>query len=257
MKRLIRILLDYFQLRNDQDNPVIHRWSEIIPEFEDRIGYKFGNLSILQAAFTHLSWYRRVVTDPKAISPFERMEFLGDAILGLIVSEELFKKYPSYPEGKLSKLKAKLVSEQYLTMRANELDLGRYLIMSQEESKAGGRKRKSILSDAMEALICGIYLDSNMTKVKRFVRNYILEDFEKLVKTDSLTNFKSILQEHTQGIYQKPPDYKVIREEGPDHQKIFTVEVFIQGKLAGKGSGPNKKQAEQNAARDACAKLGL
>lgn len=257
MKEIIRILLGYFSAREDHDDPQYPNWREKIRDFERKIGYPFRNPHILHAAMMHLSYFRKLYPDPNAISTFQRMEFLGDAILGLVVAEELFTRYPSSAEGVLSKVKSQVVSEEFLSMRAMTMGLGEYILMSEEEARSGGRKRKSILSDAMEALICAIYMDSNLQKTRYFIKNFVLMDFETDIHTDALTNYKSQLQEYCQSQYQKPPHYTVIKEEGPDHRKIFTVEVYINKEKCGEGQGSNKKQAEQNAARDACQKMKL
>ncbi len=257
MKKILKSIIEYLTNRQDQkleDDPV---WLENAKEFQKAINYNFENISLLRAAFMHLSYFRKNNNDPKAISAFERMEFLGDSILGLVVAEELFMKFPESPEGTLSKLKSKIVSEKFLAMKALTLDLGKFILMSEEERRSGGAQRKSILSDAMESLICAIYLDSNLVKARRFIKKFIFEGFELLVKTDALTNFKSKLQEYSQSLYQKPPEYTVVNEEGPDHKKVFSVEVSVNGKKCGFGKGSNKKQAEQNAAKDACASLEI
>ncbi len=257
MKKLLSSILDFFSYRIEGkiiDDPA---WKEIIPEFEKTIGFKFKNINLLQAAFMHASYINRITGEHQDVSAFERMEFLGDSILGLVVAEELFVRYPDQPEGIMSKMKSKLVSEKYLALIAEQIDLGRYLLVSAEEDRSGGRKRKSILSDAMEALICAIYLDSGMAKARSFIHRLVLKDFEEALESDALMNFKSILQEYSQAKYQKPPDYMVVDEKGPDHKKTFTVSVSIQNEILGTGSGRSKKQAEQDAARIACNRLGL
>ncbi len=257
MKKLLTSILDFFSHRLDDkiiNNP---EWKKMVPEFEQIIGYRFKNIELLQAAFMHASYLNRVTGEHQTVSAFERMEFLGDSILGLIVAEELFIRYPDQPEGMMSKMKSKLVSEKYLALVAERIELGRFLLVSAEEDRSGGRKRKSILSDAMEALICAIYLDSGMPRIRSFIHRHILKNFEEEIQSEALMNFKSILQEYSQAKYQKPPDYNVIHEEGPDHQKTFTVTVSIQNQVLGTGTGKSKKQAEQDAARIACGKLGL
>ncbi|MCD4828134.1 MAG: ribonuclease III [Candidatus Cloacimonetes bacterium] len=257
MKRVLRSIIEYLVSRGGADTAIEPAWSETAQAFQARIGYTFDNVSLLHAAMTHLSHFRRQAENAHSTSAFERMEFLGDSILGLVVAEELFMRYPDSPEGKLSKLKSKIVSETFLALKASDINLGQCLLLSGEEDRAGGRNRSSILSDAMESLICAIYLDSNLTRVRRFIKNHILKDFETAVTHVSLINFKSILQEFTQSRYQNTPEYVVTHESGPDHRKTFTVEALINDERQGSGRGSSKKLAEQSAARDACRQLKL
>jgi len=172
------------------------------------------------------------------------MEFLGDSILGFIVSRELFFGHPDEQEGKLSKLKSKIVSETYLTMRAKEMDLGKYILLSPEEKLSGGASKPSILSDTVEALICAIYLDRGIASAASFIKNQLLVDYETIVTRNELVNYKSILQEQLQS-------------QSPEHSKIFVVEVRQGTKVLGTGKGSTKKSAHQEAARQACQKLGI
>ena len=255
MKRILRSIVEYLASHPNAGTAQDADWQECAAAFQKRIGYSFGNISLLRAAMTHLSYLRRQTN--QSVSAFERMEFLGDSILGLVVAEELFMLYPESPEGKLSKLKAKIVCETFLALKAAEIGLGDCLLLSEEEDRAGGRQRSSIVSDAMESLICAIYLDSDLARVRRFIKRFILKGFEEAVKHSALTNYKSILQEHTQSLYQNTPEYEVISESGPDHKKTFHVVVSINGEQQGQGKGASKKQAEQAAARDACHTLKL
>jgi ribonuclease-3 len=184
------------------------------------------------------------------------MEFLGDSILGFVVSKELFARHPEEQEGKLSKLKSKIVSETYLTLKANNLELGKFLLLSPEEAASGGASKPSILSDSVEALICAIYLDSGIAAATRFIKAHILENYEETVTREELVNYKS-MQEYLQGRNQEPPRYVTIAEEGPEHQKTFVVEVRFGNKLSCTGKGNTKKNAHQEAARLACQKLGI
>ncbi len=191
------------------------------------------------------------------VAPFERMEFLGDSVLGLIVAEELFLKYPSHSEGELSKLKSKIVSRKFLAMRAKEYGFNNFIKLSEEAIQSGGKNSVSILGDAMEALICAIYLDGDLEDVRTFILNFILKHVEKkLIKAD-MRDYKSTLQEYTQGKFQITPVYKIVSEEGPEHEKTFTSEVWINKKLVGTGKGSNKKEAQQSAAKAACNSLEL
>ena len=243
LKSFIKHLIS--QLSNKKDYSKFKRLQHIIQ-------YHFNNQEILYAALSHTSFNSLEIP-----TSFERMEFLGDSILGLTIAEELFAKYPSYSEGQLSKLKSKIVSKKFLFLKAKEIHLGDYMLLSPEAIQSGGRDSASILTDSMESLICAIYLDSNMTKAKKFIKQFILEDFQKHIQKEELTNYKSILQEYSQLKYQETPNYIITDEKGPDHEKIFSVEVYIKNKKLGFGKGPNKKEAQQNAAKKACLELNL
>ena len=218
---------------------------------ENKISYKFQDISILTSALTHSS----ITREETNVSPFERMEFLGDAVLGLVVSEEIFSQFPTFNEGNLSKLKAKLVSRKYLALCAAKLDLGSFISVSNEAQCFEGKKARTILGNAMESLICAIYLDSNLEQARKFIREFILQDIQSIRKLDNLKNYKSILQEHCQSISPELPEYKVINEIGPEHDKTFTIKVFLSGQLMGIGEGKSKKEAQQFAAKDALQKL--
>lgn len=255
MKRIIKKIAQYFNgKRISEQYP---KWEKSLGHLQKKIGYSFHDLNLLRAALTHKSYLHRCYGDHKTPSPFERMEFLGDSILGLIVAKELFTSRPDAQEGLLSKLKSKIVSETYLNLRANVLDLGKYVLLSPEELNSGGARKPSILSDTIEALICAIYLDSGIAAATRFIRNHILVDYEKTVTRNELVNYKSILQEHMQSHSQLPPHYITLAEEGPEHNKIFVVEVRAGNKILGSGKGSTKKNAQQEAARLACQKLGI
>ncbi len=243
MNKILLNLLAQFSNKKKPDSSVF--------VFQDVIKYTFSNISLLNAALMHTSL---VNTD---VAPFERMEFLGDSVLGLIVAEELFLKYPYYSEGKLSKLKSKIVSRKFLAMRAKEYGFNNYIKLSDEAIQSGGKNSVSILGDTMEAIICAIYLDGDLEDVRSFILNFILKNVEKkLVKAD-MKDYKSTLQEYTQGKFQITPVYKIVSEEGPEHEKTFTSEVWINKKLTGTGKGSNKKEAQQSAAKAACNNLEL
>ena len=219
--------------------------------FQDIIKYKFSNLSLLNAALMHTS----VVNTN--VAPFERMEFLGDSILGLVVAEELFLKYPTHSEGELSKLKSKIVSRKFLAMRAKEYGFNNYIKLSEEAIQSGGKNSVSILGDSMEALICAIYLDGGLEEIRSFIKAFILIQVEKKLEKADMRDYKSTLQEYTQGKFQNTPEYIIVSENGPEHDKTFTSQVLINKELVGTGMGSNKKEAQQNAAKAACIKLDL
>ena len=212
-------------------------------EFEQRIGYEFSNVRLLQQALTHSSYANEHHMGKQADN--ERLEFLGDAVLEIVSSEFLFHKYPKYPEGELTRLRASMVCEPTLAFCTRELELGKYLFLGKGEDMTGGRERKSILSDALEAVIGAIYLDGGFASAKEFIHRFILNDMEhKKLFFDS----KTILQEVVQGKNEGELSYQLIREEGPDHDKKFVVEARIGEVVYGQGTGRTKKSAEQEAA---------
>ncbi|PID29820.1 MAG: ribonuclease III [Candidatus Cloacimonadota bacterium] len=259
MNRIFKGIFDYFISvgNKTKESEEYSEWIKIVDELQRKINYRFNNLDLLRESMTHVSFLRKVNPDHKVISAFERMEFLGDSILGLAVAEMLFGKYPNSREGSLSKIKSKVVCSKFLAKKARKLNLGRYILISEEEERSGGRHKSSILADAAESLICAVYLDSNMDKAKEFINNFILDGFEEDIKKSEFINYKSKLQEYTQGLYKKTPDYQLISESGPDHKKIFRVKVLIQNEIAGIGEGACKKKAQQNAAKEACLKLEI
>lgn len=217
-----------------------------IEELQERIGYEFKEEGLLRQALTHSSYANE--KHMKKLSDNERLEFLGDAVLEIISSEFLYRNYPKLPEGDLTKLRASIVCEPTLALCTRELDLGEYLLLGKGENLTGGRNRKSILSDAMEAVIGAIYLDGGFESAKAFIHRFILTDIEhKKLFYDS----KTILQELVQGNYEEPLHYELLSEEGPDHDKKFKVEARIGEQVIGIGSGHTKKAAEQEAAYQA------
>ena len=217
-----------------------------IKDFQNTIGYNFQSEGLLRQALTHSSYANE--KHMKKLSDNERLEFLGDAVLELVSSDFLYKNYQKLPEGELTKLRASIVCEPTLALCAKELHLGDYLLLGKGEDQTGGRERKSILSDALEAVIGAIYLDGGFANAKEFVLKYIMTDIEhKQLFYDS----KTILQEIVQEKGTQPVEYVLIKEEGPDHNKNFTVDARVNGKVMGQGSGHTKKAAEQAAAYQA------
>lgn len=221
-----------------------------IKKFQEVIGYHFHDEKLLRQALTHSSFANE--KHLKKHSDNERLEFLGDAVLEIISSEFLYKEYPDKPEGELTKLRASIVCEPTLALCTKDIALGEYLLLGKGEDQTGGRGRKSILSDALEAVIGAIYLDGGFANAKEFIHKYILTDIEhKQLFYDS----KTILQEIVQAGYNEELNYQLIREEGPDHDKRFVVEARIGEKSIGEGMGHTKKAAEQEAAYQALLKL--
>ena len=214
------------------------------------IGYHFHDEKLLRQALTHSSFANE--KHLKKHSDNERLEFLGDAVLEIISSEFLYKEYPDKPEGELTKLRASIVCEPTLALCTKDIALGEYLLLGKGEDQTGGRGRKSILSDALEAVIGAIYLDGGFANAKEFIHKYILTDIEhKQLFYDS----KTILQEIVQANFKEVISYHLIGEEGPDHNKIFRVAVHIGEEEYGVGEGRTKKAAEQEAAYISILKL--
>ena len=211
-------------------------------QLEQIIGYTFQNKKLLRQALTHSSYANEKKLGKLGCN--ERLEFLGDAVLELISSDFLYKKFLQIPEGELTKKRASLVCEPSLAYCAREFGLPEFLLLGKGENMTGGRNRDSIVSDATEALLGAIYLDGGFSNAKKFVLNFILNDIEhKQLFYDS----KSILQERAQKV-GKELTYRLVSESGPDHDKVFVIEAWIDGKCVGSGNGKSKKSAEQQAA---------
>jgi len=219
------------------------------------IGYRFRNRELLEQALTHrssLSGTRR-----SRLVSNERLELLGDAVLGLAVTEFLFKRFPRKPEGELTNMKSVVVSRRILSRVARDLHLGDYILMSTAEERSGGRQRPSILADTLEALVGALYLDGGFGEAMRFVRRFVLAQMNEFLSEELYRNYKSELLEYAQARGWGNPVYSVLKEEGPDHDKTFTIQVSVAEKARGVGKGPTKKRAEQLAAREALKQLGV
>lgn len=217
-----------------------------IAELEAKLHYRFQDDSLLQLALTHRS---HVKSSNSTSESFERLEFLGDSILGLVVSEFLYHTFPDKSEGDLTKLKSQLVNEITLSQNGKSIDLGRYIHLSPEEEKSGGRERNSIIADAFEALIAAVYIDGGLEVARRMIKTLILEKYLEIVGNKTYFNYKGELLEYMQAQGGAPPKYEVLIEEGPDHEKRFTIAVFVNGRKMGIGQGTTKKEAEQKAAK--------
>ncbi len=221
-----------------------------LEELEKKLNYHFKDRKLLEQALCHSSYANERHMD--RLQNNERLEFLGDAVLELATSEFLYLNYPKMPEGEATRTRASIVCEQTLALCAKELGLGEWLKLGKGEEQTGGRERDSITSDAMEALLGAIYLDGGFASAKEFVRRFILNDMEhRKLFFDS----KTILQEQIQGETEESLHYKLIKEEGPDHNKRFTVSVSLGEQTLGLGRGRTKKAAEQEAAYQALLKI--
>lgn len=219
----------------------------MIKDLESAIGYQFHNISLLQNALTHSSyanerWHNGLLSN-------ERLEFLGDSILGMLVAEYLFRTFPDRPEGELTRMRADMVCEKTLAAAANRIGLGTHLLLGHGEEQGGGRNRDSILADAMESVIAACFLDGGLDAALQVIRAFILVEVPvtKLHNAD----YKTQLQELVQQKKNQVLSYALVGQSGPDHDKQFDVEVSLNGKVVGKGTGSSKKRAEQDAAKAA------
>jgi len=229
--------------------------SKDLTPLEVSIGYTFKKKSLLREALTHKSFAYERLKD--MVTYNERLEFLGDTVLSLIVSEYLFCRYPEYTEADLSRIKAYVVRKSTLAEVANQLNIGAYLRLGKGEEITGGRKKPSLLANAFEAILAAIYLDGGLKKAKEFVLRHLRTKINDLVTCNFIFDFKTKFQELAQAEYGVQPRYVVHREEGPEHNKIFEVRVFIKNKLYGSGRGKSKKAAEQSAAKAGLEKIQI
>ncbi len=220
---------------------------------EAKLGHTFGDPELLDRALLHRS-HALVVKNSRGDSN-ERLEFLGDAVLGLVVNDHLFRHFPDASEGDLTKMKSLLVCRDRLNAVASGLELGEHIRMSRSEAATGGRRRASILADTTEAVIGAVYLDGGLAAAQRMISRCVLSGTEHLLATPGEENHKSRLQEIIQARFKSPPRYRVTSAEGPDHARVFKVSVTFNGHVLGHGEGANKKAAEQEAARQALAAL--
>ncbi len=237
---------------------------------QSALGHSFTRIELLEQALTHTSQAREQEAQRAAgvsrVGDNEQLEFLGDAILGFIVSEELFQRFPHYREGELSKLRAHLVSEKHLIQVARELNLGAYLRLGRGEENSGGRHKTALLVDALEAVLAAVFLDGKLEAARAVVLRYILEpELERMAESGQglpLTDYKSALQERLQAEGRSQPGYVLVETRGPEHRKTFTVEARLRSlgttviEFVGKAEGSTKKDAEQNAARQVLEYLG-
>jgi ribonuclease-3 len=224
-----------------------------LDELERCLDYRFKNPALLQQAITHKSYLNE--SREKSQKDNERLEFLGDAVLDLVISQDLLLNYPDTAEGELSKMKARIVSETALAKVARRLEIGRFLLLGRGEEINQGRTKPSLLANALEAILAAIYLDGGLEPAVRVIEKIFKDDIEALLKTEAFTDYKTELQELCQRDYEILPTYTLLSESGPDHQKTFEVQLSIKGNVYGKGIGRSKKEAEQQAAREALEKL--
>jgi ribonuclease-3 len=220
-------------------------------ELQQRISYTFGDPGLLERALTHRSY----ANEHRLSEHNERLEFLGDSVLNLIVSERLMENRPRSPEGELSRLRAAVVSEPSLAEAARAIGLGEFLLLGRGEEQTGGRSKDSLLADCLEALVASLYLDGGIEHAAAFIDRSFRDIFERVGGVGGTSDFKTEFQERCQELLKTLPDYRVVSESGPDHRKQFEVELTVQGRVLGRGAGKSKKEAEQRAAKEALEKL--
>ena len=222
--------------------------ADLLESLQNELGYKFQDPTLLLRALTHISYARQ-----KSAGNNEVLEFLGDAVLDLAVSDLLFRRYPERNEGDLSRMRAGLVNSKVLAKKAAALNLGALLRLGKGEERSGGRSKSSILAGAFEALLGGIYRDGGYAAAQRIIENFFAEDISE--KRLGQQDYKTRLQEISQMLFHAPPVYRIAAESGPDHDKHFVTEISVGGKPLGRGEGKSKKESEQEAARKALAQL--
>lgn len=229
--------------------------AEAVSDFEQRLGYAFRQRELLERALTHKSFSNE---NRESRAPNnERLEFLGDAVLGFLVGEMIYRSFPSLQEGALSKIKAHLVSSNMLGAKGRALEIGRFLKMGAGEARSGGAEKVSLLADAFEAVVAAIYMDGGVPAAEAFVRRVFGPEVDGINIGDlSFHDYKTTLQETAQGLGLPLPEYRVVDESGPDHEKAFLVELVWDGVAFSQASGPSKREAQRKAAKEALKKLG-
>ncbi len=221
-------------------------------DLEESIQYTFKNKKLLTEALSHSSYANENKKNRKSN---ERLEFLGDSVLSIVVSQYLFEHFSHFPEGELTKIRASLVCEKSLHVFAKQINLGKYLLLGKGEENTGGRERASILADAFEALIAAIFLDGGLEAARKHILRFVPKDLD-IQKNSAFNDYKTILQEVIQQNPEEKVEYVIIDQSGPDHNKAFTVNVCLNTNVIGVGTGRSKKEAEQMAAKEALGLMG-
>lgn len=228
---------------------------DLLKKFTKSLGIPLGDAQLLNEALTHKSYTHERKMNPRYNN--EKLEFLGDSVLGLVISQHVFESYPGVTEGGLSKVKSVIVSAQVLSEKAQNLHLGDYVLLGKGEEKSGGRRRPALLADAIEAVIGAVYLVGGLEAAQKFVLGLLKEDVDKVFSGRIEKDYKTLLQEYYQKTQKLAPHYEVIREWGPDHNRNFEAACIVNGKTITTGTGKNKKEAEQMAAQAAIQKLHI
>ena len=234
----------------------LNELTEIIQGIEEKLNYTFKDKQVLIKALSHSSFANELKSKNIKAECNERLEFLGDSILSLTVSEYLYKNYPDLPEGELSKVRAATVCEKALAKFAREIDLGKYLLLGHGEELTHGRERPSILADAFEALLAATYLDGGIEPVKNFLMPFAANEIKLTLERGNTKDYKSMLQQFVQQEQGDVLEYKLIKEWGPAHDRVFETEAHLNNNVIGKGIGKSKRESEQNAAKEALVLFG-
>jgi len=224
---------------------------------QSRIGHTFSDISLLTTALTHSSYANEATSKGELTNSNERLEFLGDSVLSLVVSRYLYEEYPTLPEGELSKIRSQTVCEKTLAIFARSISLGDHILLGHGEQQNKGNERDSILADAFEALLAAIYLDASLDDVKAFLLPYASEQIRKTIETHHTMDYKTMLQQIVQQSSGVILDYCIVSERGPAHRRVFEVEARLDGNIIGTGTGSSKREAEQNAARVGLTYFGI
>lgn len=251
MQGLLRRLRARFK---SQPVPDIPGGAERIDLLERILDHRFHDRSLLIASLVHRSYYAGTETNT-ALQSNERMEFLGDSVLSLVVNDYLYQHYPDRSEGELTKMKSVVVSKQVLAHLAKKIDLGSFVLVSDNAQKAGVSEMHSVLSDTLEAVFGAVFIDGGFEAARRTILKVLPDNLGDVVYQADAINYKSLLQEYIQALHKVPPRYRVHSTTGPDHDKQFSVEVVVKGNILGQGNGKTKKHAEQEAAREAYRRL--
>lgn len=230
-----------------------------LTELQNKLNYQFKSIDLLICALTHSSFANESNAQHltgKKIYSYERLEFFGDSILSFIVSEYIYLNYPNCPEGELTKLRATVVCEDSLYKISQKLDLGKYIILGKGEENTGGRKRKSVLADVVEALLAAIFRDSGIEECKKFIMTYLKDEISMIMNKHSVDDYKSQLQHLVQQAPGELLEYELVEEIGPDHDKLFVMVAKLNRNVIGKGQGKTKREAEQKAAKEALILFG-
>ncbi len=233
----------------------VHVDAAVLPELENLLGHKFADRSLLVGALMHRSYASNDRGDSDGSGSNERMEFLGDAVLSLVVNEYLYRHYTTKREGELTKMKSVIVSKSILSHYAKLHGLGAFILMSENAYKAGVDEADSVLADTFEAIFGAVFLDGGFEAARDCIRRLLLSDVRDIFYSEKNINYKSLLQEYIQALHKIPPRYRVSSTTGPEHQKEFAVEVSVQGRAIATGAGKTKMEAEQEAARSAYKRL--
>lgn len=224
-------------------------------DLEKKIGFQFKDPALLKQALTHRSYLNEFKN--QKIESNERLEFLGDVVLSFVISSWLFNEFPDFHEGKLTSLRSNLVNTGALAKIAQQLEIGDYLLLSRGEKEAQGQTNPTLLANALEALLGAIFLDQGLETAKNFIKEHFQGLLREIIRSGRLKDYKSLLQEKAQAKTGQSPVYKIIKEDGPEHNKVFTVDVLIEGQILAQGVGLSKQKAEQKAAQKALEKLSL